>query len=402
MEERGHVLIVDDEEEFRGILRRILQPLDVHISECSDGADVLSACSAAVPDVILLDMCMPRLGGAETCRHVRAAEALKDVPIIILSGLGDSTSKVEALRAGAHDYITKPFDMEEVRARVCTHLELRRRGREIERQRAHLSVALEEARTLNRQLLKVNERLLASAGPMEGFFSTMRDLQANFAHPLKEMLREARELALDAHPGSRKAQAFLRIQETISALEHHLQNLAFAACLEAGEASLEEHPMDAGMAFQDLIQAFRDLHAPLGTGLEIGRLPEPGALVVPTDPKKARAILWNMLEFACERTPPGDYMHLDIRAEGTGFTLEVRAGGPPSTDVELAHFFAASHPGNPHSMLLPVARSLAELLGGHFDVLPRAEGGLELRCVLPAAIALEQFGPEGGDGFLAM
>jgi two-component system KDP operon response regulator KdpE len=116
------ILIVDDEAELRRALTRSLEGHDYAVREAGDGAGALAAFAAFRPDVVLLDLMLPDMSGVDVCRELRRAY---QTPIIVLSVVGEEQTKVAALDAGADDYLTKPFGMGELLARVRVAL---RRG----------------------------------------------------------------------------------------------------------------------------------------------------------------------------------------------------------------------------------------------------------------------------------
>ena len=109
------VLIVDDEPQILRALRITLQARRYEVITAADGADALHAAASGKPDVVILDLGLPDLDGVEVIRKLRAWTLL---PVIILSGRMDSRGKVDALDAGADDYVTKPFNVEELLARI--------------------------------------------------------------------------------------------------------------------------------------------------------------------------------------------------------------------------------------------------------------------------------------------
>src|SRR6185312_7444579 len=115
MADKQRILIVDDERQITRVLSRGLSTkgYDVHVA--ADGEAALQTFSDWRPDLIVTDLSMPNMNGLELCRRLRA---FSDVPIIVLSVKGDERAKVEALDAGADDYVTKPFNMNELMARV--------------------------------------------------------------------------------------------------------------------------------------------------------------------------------------------------------------------------------------------------------------------------------------------
>jgi two-component system, OmpR family, KDP operon response regulator KdpE len=119
MNKRTTILIVDDEPAIRRFLRTSLAAQDFAVVEAADGAAALAALTREKPDLVILDLGLPDIDGIELVRRIRAAGT---VPIVILSVRDDERGKVEALDLGADDYITKPFGMEELIARVRTAL----------------------------------------------------------------------------------------------------------------------------------------------------------------------------------------------------------------------------------------------------------------------------------------
>ena len=122
MTERKRILVVDDEPQITRVLRRSLQTHGYDVRTAADGEAALDVVSDWTPDLIVTDLSMPGLDGIELCRRVRAQSAL---PIIVLSVKGEEQTKVKALDAGADDYVTKPFGMDELLARIRVAL---RRG----------------------------------------------------------------------------------------------------------------------------------------------------------------------------------------------------------------------------------------------------------------------------------
>lgn len=118
-----HVLVVDDDQRIRTMLRRYLVEEGFRISEAADGDAMRAALDAERIDLVLLDLVMPGEDGLSLARHVRQRS---DIPIIMLTGKGDLIDRVAGLEAGADDYIGKPFHLREVLARIRTVL---RRGR---------------------------------------------------------------------------------------------------------------------------------------------------------------------------------------------------------------------------------------------------------------------------------
>ena len=142
--EKQTIMVVDDTAENLKLLEGMLEGEGYDVRMFPSGAMMLRAAEKNVPDLVMLDILMPDMDGYEVCRRMRASEALRDVPVLFLSALTDVKNKVKAFEVGGMDYVTKPFQFEEVNARVKTHLLLRRALHEIEGHRAGLEKLVEE------------------------------------------------------------------------------------------------------------------------------------------------------------------------------------------------------------------------------------------------------------------
>jgi len=121
----GNILIVDDDPDHLFMVSMILKQEGYHVYRASDGNMALEMAQSALPDLILLDINMPDLSGYDVCQRLKADEKTQDIPIIFVSALDKMLDKAKAFSLGAVDYMTKPFQLEEVLALVKTHLTLR-------------------------------------------------------------------------------------------------------------------------------------------------------------------------------------------------------------------------------------------------------------------------------------
>ena len=150
------VLVVDDTPENLRLLVRALSEVGYRVRAAPTGQLAIQMAHAEPPDVILLDVDMPGMDGFDVCRILRADEELRRVPILFVSAIHDSRTKMEALRAGGRDYVTKPFNIDEVLARVATHANLGR-------MEAKLSVtATELQRRVDDQTQEISDAQLAT------------------------------------------------------------------------------------------------------------------------------------------------------------------------------------------------------------------------------------------------
>src|SRR6266498_2256822 len=144
MTDTSTILIVDDEPLGRETLASLLRGQRYLLVFAREGAEALAQAAALPPDLILLDVMMPSMDGFEVCRRLRADSRLAEVPIILVTALDDRDSRLRGIEAGADDFITKPFDRTELRARVRTITRLNR-YRALLQERARFERVVERA-----------------------------------------------------------------------------------------------------------------------------------------------------------------------------------------------------------------------------------------------------------------
>ena len=169
----GRVLVVEDDAEIADVLRRTLRQEGHDVRTAGDGEEALTAASEFQPDLVVLDLGLPKLDGVEVLRRLREAD---DVPILVLTARSDLEDRVEGLDSGADDYLVKPFERQELLARlralmrrrpprgsaalVCGDLRLNPDTREVSRSEREIELTNREFELL--EFLMRNERLVVS------------------------------------------------------------------------------------------------------------------------------------------------------------------------------------------------------------------------------------------------
>jgi DNA-binding response OmpR family regulator len=172
MSSKGTILVVDDNPVNLKLLAGALTADGYQVLPVVSGEVALASVAANPPELILLDIFMPGLDGFEVCRRLQARTESRDIPIVFISASDESSERVEGLRLGAVDFITKPFQREELLARVQTHLELRRLRVRLEQQADGL-------RQINEQLQgELAERKRAEA-ERDQLIQNLREALAN-------------------------------------------------------------------------------------------------------------------------------------------------------------------------------------------------------------------------------
>lgn len=164
------IFLVDDSKSNVAVLTEMLTTHGYEVASAYDGDTALQEIERIMPDLILLDVEMPGTSGFEVCRILKRRSQFSDTPIIMLTSLREIQDKVQGFEAGCVDYITKPFQLKEVRARVSAHLDIRNL-------QAELRSRNEELETVNRELRTAlnNVKILSGLLPICASCKSVRD-----------------------------------------------------------------------------------------------------------------------------------------------------------------------------------------------------------------------------------
>lgn len=227
-ESRNKILIVDDVSKNIQVAANILQSSGYQMAFAQDGPTALAQIETHRFDLILLDIMMPQMDGYEVCRKIRDNPANQDIPIIFLTAKDDADSIVKGFELGAMDYLTKPFNGAELRARVKTHLELFRTKKMILETNERLNREIVERIKVEKELERSKEEYhhLSIHDSLTGLYNT-RYLYEAMETLITESLREEKPFSLifmdidnfkrvvDTHGHLNGSRALAEVAETI-------------------------------------------------------------------------------------------------------------------------------------------------------------------------------------------
>ena len=167
------VLVVDDDQDMAGFLAHMLRREGMEADTVADGRAALARVVASPPDLVMLDVLMPGLSGFEVCRQLKGDPSTALIPIVLITALDDSESRVRGIEAGADDFLSKPVNREELLARVNTLRKLHETRRELEQRR--LAAEIERKETIRKAFSRyispsLAERIIQDLGEIEGPF----------------------------------------------------------------------------------------------------------------------------------------------------------------------------------------------------------------------------------------
>lgn len=362
----ANILVVDDTVENLRLLSVMLGAQGYEVRPVTNGRQALQAVERDPPDLILLDINMPGMNGYEVCERLKANQALKDIPVIFLTALGDVADKVRAFDVGGIDYITKPFQLEEVQARVKTQIALRRAQLELQGSYQRLA-ALERLR--DDLVHMVVHDMRAPLTVMLGHLEMLRD------GPMKDLPPEAME---DVDAAGRAARR-------LRGMANDLLDVS----------RLEESKLPLQKAEHDLALAARDAVANLGA-LDRSRsieLTASGEVRCSFDLELVRRVLENLISNAIKHTRAGDALYVSIATSAGRARVEVRDQGPgvpPEARQRIFEKFESERPKGGqkyHSVGLGLTfcKLAVEAHGGSIGVLAAEPKGSVFWFELPIA-----------------
>ncbi len=397
MPESRIILIVDDIPENLRVLGRMLEHEGHTVLVATSGAMALKiVLNSPRPDLILLDIMMPDLDGYEVCRRLKSAPETEAIPVIFVSGLLETLDKVAAFRAGGVDYITKPFQFEEVLARVRTHLMLRRQQERLANANSELRRALAGEEQLNRKLIEINEKLRTSEQPQTRFLAAMRSW---FKRPRASIAALAAGIAGGGLAPEEVASQARAIQAQAFELDFQMGNIFLAAELEAGDTQPQIAPVAVGAALREAIRIFTPMAREHSLELRLaddGR----GDILFPSDGEMLQQILANLLSNAIKFSLASGVVSLSSHVEGETLVLAVEDQGSGIPEESRAAIFTRFRRLNRGDACLPegnglglsVVKALLDLMGGEIRLSPGAAGGARFTVLLPRLPAAGECG----------
>jgi two-component system, sensor histidine kinase and response regulator len=301
-EDVPNVIVVDDTPANLQLLTGMLKERGYKVRPVPSGKLALQAAKNDPPDLILLDIMMPEMDGYEVCERLKADEKLREIPVIFISALNETMDKVRAFGVGGVDYVTKPFQFEEVAARLSTHLELQRQRRKLKENYEQLR-RLEELR--DNLVHMIVHDLRSPLTGISGFLDLALSLE-------KETLTKDGLEYLQTAKRSTTA-----VIDMVSAVLD-------VSKMEAGEMKL--HPVEC-----DLVRMAADLMSGMQSLKEAREMildapPPPVTLVADGD--LLLRVIQNLLGNALKFTASDGWIRLGIEPDENRVCVRVRDNGP--------------------------------------------------------------------------
>lgn len=372
------VLVADDENDMRQYVVSLLAE-SYHVVQTQHGANVSAMVAEHEPGLVLLDWMMPGKDGLEVCRELRADPRNNDLKIILLTARIDETSKIEALRSGADDFLTKPFSSIEVKTRVANHLRVARLQRDLRSRNKELTETLERLKRTEAMLIQ-SEKMNAVGSMSAGLLHEINN-PLNYSLTAISLLQQYKD-SLNADMQEMLAdieEGMTRIRDVITHLKH------FAYPEKAG--------LQSSFPLTEVIESAMKLVGRELDGAAV-RINLPEGLVVKGQKTQLMHVFINLLSNAGKALadfPPKEPKLISISGHlnGETATIEVADNGPGIAPDVIGRifepFFTTRDVGAGMGLGLSICHTIIEAHGGSINVTNRPEGGALFTLHIPLA-----------------
>jgi len=390
----GTIMIVDDVPANLRVLMDILRPHHHVLRPVSHGQLAILSAKTQPPDLMLLDIMMPEISGYEVCRQLKSDPLTRDIPVIFISAKDDLQDKFWAYESGGVDYITKPFQAEEVLLRVQTHLKLGRLQRALQEQNATLQQEIRERQeaeeTVRQMNARLEQRVQERTAELEAANTDLRHLISVASHDLKTPLRGIGQLAqwlrddyhaiLDNHAQEMLSWLIQRVKRMNRLIDGIVEYIGIIRRPEKAK------PIDLNLLLPQILEALRP---PETIQCRIlNSLP-----VISGQKEHISVVFINLIENAMSFMGSAQGQILiachDDRASWRFEVADNGVGIPAEYSEKIFHLFQTLHPHDNNEQIglgLAVAKKIITLYGGHIWVESEPNQGCKFFFTLPKTI----------------
>ncbi len=369
LSEGAQILIVEDQPANIDLLRAQLADQGYCIETALDGEDALRRVAVRKPDLILLDIMLPKRSGFEICKLIKGQPETHSIPVIMVTALKDMESRVKGITVGADDFLTRPVDRSELLSRVKSMLRIKRLHDELLRESEHAHQTSEQLELQQRVMKSMSAQLMQASHLKYEFI-------VNMSHALRTPLNVVigfSEILQDELVGplnERQKKYMQNVLESSRQLQKLIVNIVDVFKIDTGKVPIEA----TEFSLRDLIRGSllmfeeaareKQIEVSVNVASEIAR--------VYADPQKLLTVLENLLSNAFKFTPSGGRISVDAARDGENVRICVEDTGVGLSSEECANIFnefyrapaTAGMSGGGSGLGLTISRKLVLLQGG--------------------------------------
>jgi len=385
------VWVVDDEPMNQQVVENHLSPCGFSVRKASGGREVLEMLNAPAqrPDLVLLDVMMPRMNGFEVCEHIRKVYSPSELPVIFLTARNRPEDIVYGVRAGANDYIQKPFSRDEIIARMKIHLDLADSNRQLRQWTETLEDRVKERTGLleqaNRELEKQNEILKDNQDLREEIeHITQHDLRT----PVSGIISLAELILENDSEGPVSTELKMIIESGYLALDVIGRSLSMLK-LERGVYELKRDEFNLIALVYQVIRDTASLQKFKGVGVRVfldgSRVKEKASFRIKAEKGLLYSVFSNLIGNALEATKEAEDVEVAIESSDSNTEICIHNSGVVPDEIRDRFFEKYATAGKPDGNGLGTysARLIVECHGGSISFTSSKKAGTHLKIVLP-------------------
>jgi signal transduction histidine kinase len=374
--EYSTVLVVEDNPDMARFVAGALRGEYV-VRTANSAQEALDLAVNEIPDLVVTDLMMPGTRGAELLKALRGRPAFSGIPVLVLTARADDELRVGLLRAGAQDYLVKPFAVDELRVRVHNLLMVKNSRQALQQA---LASTEEDLAILTRAHIARQRDLELARAEAESASRLKDEFLAIVSHELRTpltsilgwagMLRKHGEFELDTNAAER---AFESIERNARTQKHLIEDLLDVSGIATGRLSVQMDMVQFSEVILRAIDAIRPAANDKAISLQVSLQ---SSTHVRADRDRLEQAACNLLSNAVKFTPPGGAVHVTLTEEGGSVVLRVSDTGRGLTPDAMAHVFDPFWQNEPSAsreigglgLGLPIVRHIVQLHGGNVDV----------------------------------
>ncbi len=380
------ILIVEDDPATVELMEAQLHGEGYSVDSVRDGEEALQRVSQARPDLVLLDIMLPKKNGFEVCKEIKSREETRAIPVIMVTALKDMESRVKGIAAGADDFLSRPMDKSELLARVKSILRISRLHGELARESRTARESTEKLEMQQRVLKSMSTQLMQASHLKYEFIVNMSHAlrtPLNVIIGFSEMLQDE----LVGKLNDKQSKYVRNVRESGRELQQLIANVVDVFKIDTGKVPLETTEFPLKDAIDSALEIYADMAQDKGLEVSVEVAPEVSRICA--DPQKLSTILDNLLSNALKFTPDGgrvivtadlleDRVRVCIADSGIGLS-------PEDCERVFSEFYRAPNVvgGTGSGLGLAISKKLVLMHSGEIWAENAKEGGAKFIFTLP-------------------